>query len=142
MALFFLVLFNPKPYLHDKQCHFEAACVIYAYLSLIPDLLLLSLIFLSFFFLSAVIHFFVNVSLSPSMPFHLSLISIPKTSLDQKKIERTFQQNISLCIVLFEEAEMLSFVIHFKHRFGLLATSCVRISVHAVSYPPWDSVTS
>lgn len=66
MALFFLVLFSTKPHLHDKQCHFEAACVISPYLSLIPDLLLLPLIFLFLFFLSTVIHFFF---LSPP-PFH------------------------------------------------------------------------
>lgn len=69
MALFFLVLFSTKPHLHDKQCHFEAACVISPYLSLIPDLLLLPLIFLFLFFLSTVIHFFFSVtaSLSPSI---------------------------------------------------------------------------
>lgn len=51
MALFFLVLFRTKPHLHDKRCHFEAACVISAYLSLIPDLLHPPLIYLFLFFL-------------------------------------------------------------------------------------------
>lgn len=30
IALFFSGLFSIKPHLHDKQCHFEAVCVISA----------------------------------------------------------------------------------------------------------------
>lgn len=41
-------LFRPNPHLHDKHCHFEAACVISASLSLTPDLLLWPLLCLVF----------------------------------------------------------------------------------------------
>lgn len=46
IALFFWALFTTKAHLHDKQCHFEAACVVSGYPSLIPDLLLPSVSFL------------------------------------------------------------------------------------------------
>lgn len=54
MALLFLVFLSLRPHLHDKQRHFEAACVITGYLSLISDLLILTHIF---FFFAREIHF-------------------------------------------------------------------------------------
>lgn len=95
MALFFLVLFSPKPHLHDKQCHFEAACVILAYLSLIPDLLLPPLSFLSSFHSNSLFCHCLSFTL---YPFHLSLISASalKSTLWICKEGRTFQHFFGL----------------------------------------------
>lgn len=106
MALFFLVLFSTKPHLHDKQCYFEAACVISAYLSLIPDLLLLPLIFL-FFFSSS---FQSNSLFLLPPPFHAPSFSFifdiclcaPNKSLDMRKMVRTFFYQFFQNVILFE----------------------------------------
>lgn len=114
MALFFLVLFSPKPHLHDKQCHFEAACVIYAIChSFMTFCSCLSSFF--FFFLSTVIPFFVTVSLSHTILF-IYLWYLP---LSSKQVFGSKENGKDISVVLLTMCYSIWVLIRKKKDFEL-----------------------